>query len=92
MSLEVTYDNVMFISLSGDSSGGHSCSQNANSTLPHLGHCVVSKLHILEWPFIVPNTRGTYVMILLFNQLLDNPSTCQVWHILAKGKCSLTGM
>ena len=32
--------------------------------------CCVTKLHILEWPFIVPSTRGTCVMIMLFNQLL----------------------
>jgi hypothetical protein len=32
--------------------------------------CCVTKMHILEWPFIVPSTRCTCVMNLLFNQLL----------------------
>ena len=27
----------------------------------------------LEWLFIVPGTRCTFVMIMLFNQLLDMP-------------------
>ena len=35
--------------------------------------CFMTKLHILEWPFIVPNTRCTCVMIMLFNQVLDMP-------------------
>ena len=35
--------------------------------------CCVTKLHIVEWPFIVPSTRCTCVMIMLFNQLLDMP-------------------
>ena len=33
----------------------------------------VAKLHILEWPFILPSTRCTCVMIMLYNQLLDMP-------------------
>jgi hypothetical protein len=32
--------------------------------------CCVTKLHILEWPFIVHSTRCTCVMIILFNLLL----------------------
>ena len=40
--------------------------------LRHLWHCV-TKLHILVWPLIVHSTRYTYVMIMLFNQLLDMP-------------------
>ena len=47
----------------------------AVSTLPQLqtsmALCCVTKLHILEWPFIVPSTRWTCVMIMLFDQLLD---------------------
>jgi hypothetical protein len=44
--------------------------------LTHLWCCVI-KLHILEWPFIVPSTRCTCVMIILFNQLLEMKN-CQV--------------
>jgi hypothetical protein len=54
--------------------------------------CCVIKLHILEWPFIVPSTRGTCEMIMLFNPLLDMPHLSGGWIILAKEKCSLTGM
>ena len=32
--------------------------------LRHLELCCVTKLHILEWPFIVPSTRCTCVMIM----------------------------
>ena len=43
--LEVAYGREINIQLSGNSSGGHSCSQHANCTLPqnlrHLWHCVV---------------------------------------------------
>jgi hypothetical protein len=50
--LEVACGNLMFISLSGNSSGGHSCSQHANCTLPQLETSVTffcgAKLHILE--------------------------------------------
>ena len=35
-------------------------------------YCVI-KLHILGWPFIVPRTRCTCVMIMLINPLLDMP-------------------
>jgi hypothetical protein len=54
--------------------------------------CCVTKLHILGWTFIVPSTRCTCVMIMLFNQLLDMPQLSVGWIILAKEKCSLTGM
>jgi hypothetical protein len=70
------------IKFSGNSSGGHSCSQHTNFTLPqnlrHLWLCV-TKLHILKWPF-VPSTMCTCVMIMLFNQLLDMP------HMSVDGK------
>jgi hypothetical protein len=54
--------------------------------------CYVTILHILEWPFIVPSTRCTCVLIMLFNQLLDMPHLSGGWIILAKEKRSLTGM
>jgi hypothetical protein len=54
--------------------------------------CCVPKLHMLELPFIVPSTRCTCVMIMLFNQIFDMPHLLGDWIILAKEKCSLTGM
>ena len=43
--LEAAYGREINIKFSGNSSGGHSCSQHANCTLPqnlkHLWHCVV---------------------------------------------------
>ena len=54
--------------------------------------CCVTKLHILEGPFIAPRTRCTCVMILLFNQLLDMPYQSGGWIFLAKETFSLTGM
>ena len=48
--------------------------------------CCVTKLHILEWPVIVPSTRCTCVMIMLFHQLLDMPHQSGGWMILAKEK------
>ena len=56
-----------------------------------MWHCVVTKLYILEWLFIVPSTRCTCIMI-MFNQLLDMPHLTGGWIILAKKKCSLTGI
>ncbi len=45
MPLETAYGREMNIQFMGNSSGGHSCSQHANCTLPqnlrHLWHCVV---------------------------------------------------
>jgi hypothetical protein len=57
-----------------------------------LWYCVVRRNYILEWPFIVPSTRLTCVMIMHFNQLLDMPHLSGEWIIWAKEKCSLTGM
>ena len=84
--------NIIF---SGNSSGGHSCSQHANCMLPQLetsvALCCVTKMHILEWPFIVPSTRCTCVMITCcLNQLLDMPHLSVGWIIFVKEKCSLT--
>ncbi len=43
--LETAYGREMNIQFMGNSSGGHSCSQHANCTLPqnlrHLWHCAV---------------------------------------------------
>ncbi len=43
--LEMVYGREMNIKFTGNSSGGHSCSQHANCTLPqnmrHLWHCAV---------------------------------------------------
>ena len=49
--------------------------------------CCVTKLHILEWPFIVPSTMWTCVMIMLFNQLLQIYATTVRWmDYLGKGE------
>ncbi len=49
-----------------------------------------SKLHILEWPFIVARLRQTCAIIILSNQHLDMPHLWGGWIISAKEKCSLT--
>ena len=43
---------------SANSSGGHSCSQHCmlSQLETSVALCCVTKLHILEWPFIVPST------------------------------------
>ena len=48
--------------------------------LRHLWRCV-TKLHILEWPFIVHTTRCSCVIIMLFNQLFDMPHLSGGWSI-----------
>jgi hypothetical protein len=53
--------------------------------------CCVTKLHILV-AFIFPCTCFTCVMIMVFNQLFDMSHLSGGWIILAKEKCSLTGM
>ena len=62
--LDAAYGREINITLSGNSSGGHSCSQYTNCTHPQLetsvALCCVTKLDILEWPFIVP-TQGALV-------------------------------
>jgi hypothetical protein len=97
--LEAAYGRENNIHFSGKNSSGHSWSQHANCTLlenllleTSVALCCVTKLHILERPFIVPSTRCTCVMIMLFNQLLEMPHLSGGWIILAKDKCSLTGM
>ena len=49
--------------------------------------CCVTKLHL-----IVQSTRCTCIRNMLFNQLLDMLHLSGIWIILAKKKCSLTGM
>ncbi len=75
LTLEKAYGREMNIQFTGNSSGGHSCSQYANCTLPqnlqHLWYCAVIKLQILEWPFIVSSLRHTCAIIMLSNQHLD---------------------
>jgi hypothetical protein len=73
----------MNVPFSDNHPGGHSSSQHANCTLPQLD-CK------FQWTFIVPSSRCTLVMIMLFNQLLDMPHLSGGWIILAKEKCSLT--
>ncbi len=67
--LETAYGIEMNIQFTGNSFGGHSCSQHANCTLPqnlrHLWHCAVIKLHILEWPLVVASPRHTCAIIML---------------------------
>ncbi len=71
--LETAYCREMNIQFTGNSSGGHSCSQHANCMLPSklatsVALCCVIKLHILEWPFIVASLRHTCAIIMLSNQ------------------------
>jgi hypothetical protein len=64
----------------------------AHSLKTSMALSCVTKLHILEWPFIVLSTRCTCAMIMLFSQLLEMPHLSGGWIILAKNKCSLTVM
>ena len=48
--------------------------------------CCVTKLHILEWPFIVSSRRCTCAVTMLLNQLLDMPHLSGGCIILAKEK------
>ena len=64
----------------------------ARSLKTSVALCCVTKLYILEWHFNVTSTRCTYVMIMLFNQIIDIPHLSGVWINLANEKCSLTGM
>jgi hypothetical protein len=57
--LEVAYGREMNTTLSGNSSGGHSCSQYTSCMLPQtsVAFCCVTKLHILECPFYCPRHK-----------------------------------
>ncbi len=91
---ETPYGTEMNIQFTGNSSGGHSCCQHDNCTLPqnlrHLRHFAVIKLHILEWPCIVASLRHTCAIIMPSNHHLDMPHLWGGWIISAKEKCSLT--
>jgi hypothetical protein len=52
---------------------------------------VLWQMYILECPYIVPSTRCTCVVIMLFNTAYWY-ATSDGWIILANEKCSLTGM
>jgi hypothetical protein len=55
ITLDSAYGGEKNITFSGNSSGGQSCSQQANSTLEtSVALCCVTKVHILRWPAIVP--------------------------------------
>ena len=77
--LEAASGRELNIQLSGNSS---------NCAFPQLetsvALCCVTKLHILVWPFILPNTRCTCVIIVLFNQL-DMPHLFRCINYLGKG-------
>ncbi len=95
--LETAYGREMNIQFTGNSSGGHSCSQHASHHAPSklatsVALCCVIKLHILEWPFIVASLRHTCAIIMRSNQHLDMPNLWGGWIISAKEKCSLTDL
>ena len=56
------------------------CQLHAPSKL-ETSLALLTKLHILKWPYIVPSTQCTCVMIMLFNQLLDKPNLSGEWII-----------
>ena len=63
--LDVAYGTEINMKFSGNSSGEQSCSQHAAPSKVDTSvalYCV-TKLHILECPFIVPSIRCTCVMI-----------------------------
>ncbi len=64
--LETTYGREINIQFTGNSSGGHSCSQHTNCTLPQN----LRQLHILEWPFIVVSLRHTCAITILISILI----------------------
>ena len=88
--LETAYGREMNIQFTGKSSGGHSCCQHANCTLPQnlrpLALCCVIKLNILEWSFIVASLRHTCAIIMLSNQHLDMPHLWGGMDYLGKGE------
>ena len=51
--------------------------------LTSVALCCVTQLPILEWPFMVPSTRSTCVMIMLFNQLHAMLHLSGGWIILS---------
>ncbi len=70
MPLKTAYGREINIQFTGNSSGGHSCSQQLHTTsklATSVALCCVIKLHILEWPFIVASLRHTCAIIMLSN-------------------------
>lgn len=61
---EAAYGGKMNIQFTGNNSGGHYYSYQANCTFPHVWHlwfCVcIKELHILECPLIVTTPRHTF--------------------------------
>jgi hypothetical protein len=74
--LDVAYGREMNIQLSGNSSGGHSSGQHANSMLPQL-ETSVALCCLTSFNFsglLLSTAQGApVVMILPFNQLLGKP-------------------
>ena len=86
MTLEPAYSREINIKFSGNSSVGHSCSQHANCRLPqNASRCDITP-HF-RGLFIVSSIGCIFVMITLFNKLLDMPHMSGGWIILAKEKC-----
>ena len=95
--LDAAYGREISIKLSGNSSGGHSGSQHANYNLPQLetavALCCDKTAHFSGLFCCCPQHKvhlRNYHAVL--NQLLDMPHLSGGWIILAKEKCSLTGM
>ena len=90
--LEAAYVREMNITFSGTRSGGHSCSQQANWTLPQhetsVAVCCVTKLTHFRVAFVKVHLCNDLAVY----QLLDMPHLSGEWIILAKEKCSLPGM
>ncbi len=74
--LETAYGREINIQFTGNSSGGHSCSQQLHAPskfVTSVALCCVIKLHILDWPFIMGSLRHICAIIKLSNQHLDMP-------------------
>jgi hypothetical protein len=69
---------------------GHSWSQHANCMLltleTSLALCCVTKLHILDWPFIVRSTMCTCVMIMLLISWMEYFRDL-LYHLMKHFKC-----
>ena len=90
MTLELDYGREINIKFSSNSSGGHFCSHHFNCTFPQpetSEALFCDKTAYFKVAFYCPQH-----MCMLFNQLLNIPDLSGGWIILAKEKCSLTGM
>ncbi len=88
--LETAYGREMNIKFTGNSSGGHSCSQHAIArflkTCDIWWHCAVwLKMHILECTFIVASLRPHLCITMLSNQHLIC-HTCEGRDYIGKGE------